>query len=95
MKLIYNQEYETIEDNMTECNIGGRKGKGCRNHIFVINGIKHEVLSSVKKAPVMFQFYDYAQMFDAINLEEAISDIFDIQGSQFFRGPSRVPLKGL
>ena len=27
--------------------------------------------------PVSFQFYDYSQMFDSINLQEAISDIFD------------------
>ena len=25
----------------------------------------------------MFQIYDYAQMFDSINLQEAISDIYD------------------
>ena len=47
MKLIYNRNYTTIDTNMTESNIGGRKGRGCRNHIFVINGIKHDVLSSV------------------------------------------------
>ena len=26
---------------------------------------------------VLYQFYDYSQMFDAINLQEAISDIYD------------------
>ena len=27
--------------------------------------------------PVLLQFYDYSQMFDSINLQEAISDIYD------------------
>ena len=30
-----------------------------------------------KNKPVVLQIYDYAQMFDAINLKEAISDVFD------------------
>ena len=30
-----------------------------------------------KNKPVILQIYDYAQMFDAINLKEAISDVFD------------------
>ena len=57
--------------------MGGRKGKGCRNNIFIVNGIIHDVMSSQKKHPVLLQIYDYRQMFDAINLEEALSDIYD------------------
>ena len=30
-----------------------------------------------KNKPVVLQIYDYAQMFDAINLKEAISDVLD------------------
>ena len=43
----------------------------------MINGIIHDVISSQKKQPVLLQIYDYRQMFDAIFLEEAISDIYD------------------
>ena len=35
------------------------------------------MLKSKKMKPVMLQFYDCSQMFDSINLEEAISDIYD------------------
>ena len=42
-----------------------------------MNGIIHDVMSSKKKATVTLQIYDYQQMFDAINLEQAISDLFD------------------
>jgi hypothetical protein len=27
--------------------------------------------------PILFKFYDYSQMFDSIDLKEAISDIYD------------------
>ena len=77
MRLIYDSKYNEIDRNMSNCQMGGRKRKGCKNNIFLLNGIIHEVLSSTKKKPVMFQFYDYSQMFDSINLEEAISDLYD------------------
>ena len=57
--------------------MGARKLKGCKNNIFLINGIIHEVLKSRKMEPVVLQIYDYAQMFDSIDLEEALSDIYD------------------
>jgi hypothetical protein len=42
-----------------------RKQKGCRNNIFIVNGIIHDVMSSKSKNPVLLQIYDYKQMFDA------------------------------
>ena len=77
MRLIYNEKYPTIDSNMSDCQMGARKRKGCRNNLFIVNGIIHDVLSSKKKNPVTFQQYDYRQMFDGIFLEQAISDIFD------------------
>ena len=77
MKLIYNDKYPEIDRNMSDCQMGGRKGKGCRNNIFVINGIIHEVMKSKKMKPVLLQVYDYAQIFDSIDLEQAIIDVYD------------------
>jgi hypothetical protein len=36
------------------------------------------VLKSKKQKPVTLQIYDYAQMFDSIDLEEALSDLYDV-----------------
>ena len=58
--------------------MGARKKKGCRYNIFILNGIIHEVLRSSKNKPVLLQVYDYSQMFDSINLKEAISDMYDV-----------------
>ena len=77
MRLIYNTKYETINSNMSDSNVGGRKGKSCINHIFVINGVIHETLSTKKTKPVTFQIIDYQQMFDSMVLKETISDLFD------------------
>ena len=77
MRLIYNEKYPDIDKNMSDSQMGGRKGKGCRNNIFIINGIIHDVLQSKKKKPVLLQIYDYAQMFDSINLKQAISDVYE------------------
>ena len=78
MRLIYNDKYQIIDQNMSDNQMGARKKKGCRQNIFIINGIIHDVIHSKFKNPVFLQIYDYKQMFDAINLEEAIGDIFDV-----------------
>ena len=77
MRIIYNDKYPGIDSNMSDSQMGARKHKGCRNNILIVNGIIHDVISSKKKDPVVLQIYDYRQMFDAIGLEEALSDIFD------------------
>ena len=52
MRLIYNEKYPTIDSNMSDCQMGARKRKGCRNNLFIVNGIIHDVLPSKKKNPV-------------------------------------------
>ena len=54
MRLIYNEKYPTIDSNMCDCQMGARKRKGCRNNLFIVNGIIHDVLPSKKKNPVTF-----------------------------------------
>ena len=34
MRLIYNQKYPEIDRNISDCQMGGRQRKGCRNNIF-------------------------------------------------------------
>ena len=78
MRLIYNSKYDIIDENMSDSQMGARKGKGCKSNIWIINGIIHETLSGKNKKPVMLQIYDYRQMFDSMDLEEALNDIFDV-----------------
>ena len=77
MGLVYDMKYPDIDRKMSDCQMGGRKRKGCKNNIFILNGLIHEVLSSKKMKPILLRFYNYSQMFDSIDLKEAISDIYD------------------
>ena len=44
MRLIYNTKYKNIDKNMSDCQMGARKNRGCKNNIFIINRIIYEVL---------------------------------------------------
>ena len=77
MRLIYNSKYPEIDRNISDCQMGARKGKSCKNNIFIVNGIIHNVLKSKSMKPVLLQIYDYSQMFDSINLQKAINDVYD------------------
>lgn len=73
MRLIYNRKYSEVDKNMSDSNMGARKGKDVRNHMFVVNNIIHDV----KNKSVDIQVYDYRQMFDAMNLKEFLNDIYE------------------
>ena len=63
---------------MSDCQMGGRKKKSCKNNIFIINGLIHDVLKSKKMKPILLQIYDYSQMFDSIDLQQALADLYDV-----------------
>ena len=44
MKMIYKEKYPIIDKSMSDSNIGARKQKNIRNHIFVVNSVLHDVL---------------------------------------------------
>ena len=46
MRLIYKDKYQVIDSNMSDSQVGGRKGKNVRNHIWILNGIICDVLST-------------------------------------------------
>ena len=77
MKMIYMQKYQTIDESMSDSNIGARKNKNIRNHIFVVNSVLHDVLSSKNKDPIDIMVLDYKQMFDSECLYECLNDVFE------------------
>ena len=44
-RLIYNNEYYIIDENLTDANVGARKGRSVRNNILVINAKTNDVLN--------------------------------------------------
>ena len=64
MRLIYLEKYDKLDSSMSDSQVGGRKGKSVRNHIWILNGIICDVLSTKKKTPIDLQIFDYKQCLD-------------------------------
>ena len=60
---------------MSDSNVGGRKKKNIRNHIFIVNGVINEALK--KKENVDIEILDYRQCFDSMWLDETINDLYE------------------
>ena len=77
MKMVYNQKYSIIDKSMSDSNIGARKQKNIRNHIFVVNSVLHDVLQKKSNKPIDLMVLDYKQMFDSECLFECMNDIYE------------------
>ena len=77
MKLIYGRTYDKVDDSMTDSQIGARKRKSVRNHLFILNSIISDVMSSVKKEPIDLSVMDFKQMFDSEELTVCLNSMYD------------------
>ena len=77
MKLVYERTYETIDTNMTDAQIGARKHKSVRNHLFVLNSIISDVMSSKKKESIDLNVMDFKQMFDAEEIPHVLNAFYE------------------
>ena len=75
-KLIYNDNYEDIDENMSDSNIGARKGRNIRNHLMIIYGVINSVIRGGEEC-IDIQIYDLEKAFDALWLEDTLNDIYD------------------
>ena len=74
-KMIYNDKYDTIEQSMSGSNIGARKGKNIRDHLFVINAVINDVTKNKKDVDI--EIMDIAKCFDKMWYAETGNDIFN------------------
>ena len=75
-KLIYEDEYETIDNNLTNCNVGSRKRRNIRDNLFVMNAIANCSKKNTKEA-VDINVYDVIKCFDSLWLSECLNDLYD------------------
>ena len=61
--LMLRDNYPEIDSNMSDSNIGARKGRNIRDHTFVINGVIAETLAT-KGASTELIICDYSKCFD-------------------------------
>ena len=77
MKLLHERTYPKVNESMTDAQIGARRNKSVRNHLFVLNSIISDVMSNSKKEPIDLHIMDYTQMFDAEDLETALNAYYE------------------
>ena len=72
-RIIYNDEYSTIDSNLTDSNVRARKGCNIRDNIFVLNAVTNSVIKGKEDLQVL----DVEKCFDSLWVQECINDIYD------------------
>ena len=62
---------------MSDSNIGARKNKNVRNHVWIVNGVLNEVLSGKQSHNIDIQILDYQQCFDSLWLQACLNDAYE------------------
>ena len=75
-KLIYQDNFSQIEANMSESNIGARKERNVRDHLFVVHGIVNDIVHKKEKSADML-IYDIRKCFDHMWFCEAMNCLYD------------------
>ena len=75
-KLIYVDKYSDIDQNMSDSNIGARRGRNIKNHLFMIYGIINSVVRGNEDC-IDIQIYDIEKAFDGLWLEDCLNDVYD------------------
>ena len=75
-KLIYHDEYHKIDANLSDANVGARKGRNIRDNLFVVNAITNSIKKGSEEA-VDICAYDAEKCFDALWTYECINDLYE------------------
>jgi hypothetical protein len=75
-RLTYNDSYYTIDNNLTDGNVGGRKNRSVRDNIFVISAVINLVTNGSSEA-IKVQVMDAEKCFDKLWLQSCINAIHE------------------
>ena len=75
-KLIYQDEYENIDKNLTDCNVGARKERNIRDNLFVVNGVINAVING-DDDPIDVELFDVKKCFDTLWMKECLNDLYE------------------
>ena len=75
-KLIYFDNYNELDKNMSDSNIGARRKRNIKDHLLIIHGIINSVVRGGEEC-IDIQIYDLVKAFDAMWLEESLNDVYD------------------
>ena len=74
-RLIYNDDYKTIDANLTDSNVGARKQRNIRDNIFVMNAIINSITKENEES-LDCQIFDVDKCFDSLWLNEVINCLY-------------------
>ena len=72
--LIYQEKYPLIDSQMSNSNIGARKHRNIRDHLFIVYAVINSVING-KAEPVDIQIYDVEKCFDGLWLKDCMLDL--------------------
>ena len=73
-KFIYFDNYEQIDANTSDSNIGSRRNRNIKDHLLVHHGVINSVIYGNEEC---IDLPIYEQAFDSLWLEDCLNDIFD------------------
>ena len=76
-KLVYNSIYQSVDQSMSCSNIGARKNRNIRDHLFVINAIVNDVIHNKHSKAIDLQIYDITKCFDKLEYTNTSIDFFN------------------
>ena len=75
-KLLYNDIYEPVDDNMSDSNVGARKNRNIRDNLFVLYAVRNGAIQ--RNICLDLHFMDLSKCFDSMWAEETMNDLFDL-----------------
>ena len=76
-KLILNSNYKSIDENLSDANVGSRKNMNIRNNTFILNAVINEANENKSKSSLDILIYDYREAFDSLNVNTTLNDLYD------------------
>ena len=76
-KLLHSDVYDHIDANLSDSNVGGRKERNIRDHIFVLNNVINDVVNGDGEE-LDIQGIDISKCFDEMGYEETHNDMWDV-----------------
>jgi hypothetical protein len=75
-KLVYGDIYDVVDGNMSDSNVGGRRGRNIRDNLFIINGVINYAIK--ENIEIDINLYEIAKCFDAMWYQETMNDMWDV-----------------
>ena len=75
-RLIYNDSYSTIDEHLTDGNVGARKNRNIRDNLFVLGAVINSVINGTEP-PIQVQVQDVEKCFDKLWLQATTNALYD------------------